>query len=80
MKTNKKYTFEELLNITTDEFNGWKGMTLRVIKNDDTEFKGVISNLQIAALSDPSRLVCGFIFTDNTSIPFQFIKVVYLHE
>ncbi|MFI3298030.1 MAG: hypothetical protein R3Y59_10485 [bacterium] len=80
MNTIKKYTFEELLNISTEEFNEWKGLTLNILKKDGTEFTGVLLNLQLASLSNPPQLVCGFIFTDDTSINLQSIKTVCLYE
>ncbi len=71
MKTQKKYTFEELQNISNEEFNHWKGLTLHIFKKDGTEFTGVLSLMQLAA--NPPHLVCGFVFEDNTHIHFQSI-------
>ena len=80
MKIIKQYTAEELLIISTEEFNDWKGLTLHILKKDGTEFTDVLLNLELASISHPPQLVSRFIFADNISVPILSIKVVYLYE
>lgn len=74
MKTNKKYTFEELLNISTEEFDDWKGLTLNVLKKDGTEFTGLLSKM-LLALNPPHR-ECGLIFDGDIQVLFTSINTL----
>ena len=78
MKITKKYTFEDLLNISKEELNAWKGLTIHVLKKNDQELEGIIIGFELA--SNHPYLPCGFILKDSTHVSFQSINIVDLYE